>query len=195
MGARADFRASSYHDGIWRHFLSTRCARKELPRARAVDRPFQCREFLGRARRGQRLGIRAARSDSESWRNHHRCPGDWKPCRRSDSFRSSSITRTPPTRLLNVLKTLRELSPRKSDRRLRLRRRSRSAEASAHGPRWSIRMRTSASSPRTIRGKKIPMRSSPKSKKDFARIITKRLRIARKRSRAPSHWPSRATSC
>ena len=40
--------------GIRRHFLSARCAREKLSRAGAVDRPFQCRQFHGRARRRER---------------------------------------------------------------------------------------------------------------------------------------------
>ena len=179
--------------GVWRHILSARCPGQELPRARAAHRPLQRLELARGARRRQFVRHRVCATRFSAWPNPRRCPADSRRSRRNASSRSSSITRTPTMRC--------STSSRPCANSVRSRlivvfgaaaiATNRSARSWAGSP---IRTPTTASSLPIIRGRKIRSRSSPTSRKDFARTITRPSPIARKRSHAPSRSPSRATS-
>ena len=117
---------------------------------------------------------------SSAWRSRRRCPGRLEAVPAKRQFQIFVDYAHTDDALLNVLKTLRELAPRKLICRLRRRRRSRSGKSARSWAGWRIRTPTTASSPPIIRGKKIPPRSSRKLKRVFAPRTTKRFRTAPK---------------
>ena len=146
---------------------STRAGRSYLVRVPLIGR-FNVANSMAALAAATALGHQSARARFSASPDRRRCPDDSKPFRQNASSRFLSITRTRTTRCSMSSKRCANLQPRQTDRRFRLRRRSRPAKAPADGPGGRSELPTTPSSLRTIRAKKIRTRSSPKWKRDFA---------------------------
>ena len=133
MGARADFRASNYRVefGGTSYQLDAR-GKSYLVRVPLIGR-FNVANSMAALAAASSAGDQFARSDSEPVAQSPQVPGRLEAVPAKRQFQVFVDYAHTDDALLNVLKTLRELSPQASHCRLRLRRRSRPAKAAAHG--------------------------------------------------------------
>ncbi len=155
MGVRADFRASNYRMefGGTSYQLDAR-GKSYLVRVPLIGR-FNVANSMAALAAANALGLNL-REAVLSLGKSPQVPGRLEMVPAKRQFQVFVDYAHTPDALVNVLKTLRELEPRSPDYRVRLRRRSRPAEAAAHGPQSSIKMRITRSSLPIIRAKKIP---------------------------------------
>ena len=183
MGVHADFRASNYRTEFagTSYQLDAR-GKSYLVRVPLIGR-FNVAQFNGRARGSAPPGRESARCVLFASPVHRKCPGDSKLVPAKRQFQIFVDYAHTDDALRNVLKTLRELRPRKlivvfgcgGDRDRKKRplmgtRGRRTGRLRHHHFRQSAQRKSGRD-------------HQPKSRRDFARRITRKSRIARKRSR------------
>ncbi len=134
VSARADFRASNYHAEFagTSYQLDAR-GKSYLVRVPLIGR-FNVANSMAALAAANSMGI-SLREAILSLGRSPQVPGRLEAVPAKRQFQVFVDYAHTDDALLNVLKTLRELSPAEADRRLRLRRRPGQTEAAAHGPR------------------------------------------------------------